>query len=132
MNGNALKALSRDNSGAAAVEFALVSSAFISFVLGIFYLTLMLFTNLSLNWAVQRAIRAASINPAVSQSSLASEVNGYLTAMGLPAANVSYVVTGGSVPTAHISATLAQSYTVPLISTFNITFAADAYVAQGS
>lgn len=130
MSGGPLKKLLRDDGGATAVEFALVSSVFVSFVFGIFYTALMLFTNLSLNWAVQRAIRAASINPAVTQSTLASEVNGYLSSVGLPSATITYVVTGGTLPTAHLSASLAQSYTVPLIATFHITYAADAYVAQ--
>ena len=120
----------RDDSGAVAVEFAIVSSIFISLLMGVTYLAIVLYTNLSLHWAVDRAIRTAMINPAVTQTAITSQVNGFLTGMGLPTATIAYSVSGAP-PTAHISATMTRSYTVPLISTFNINYAADAYVATG-
>jgi len=43
-----IRIFSKDQSGATAVEFALVSSAFIALVLGICYVAIMLFNNLSL------------------------------------------------------------------------------------
>jgi Flp pilus assembly protein TadG len=131
MTSGPLRRFVREESGAAAVEFALVSVAFLTLVFGIVYLGIMLFTDLSVHWAIDRAVRLATINPSVTQATLAAEVNGYLTSLGLPTATVTYSVVSGTVPTAHINATLAHSYTVPLISTFNITYVADAYVAQG-
>jgi Flp pilus assembly protein TadG len=127
----ALRKFTRDDRGTAAVEFAIISTAFISLLMGVIYLAIILFTNVSLHYAVERGIRLAMINPAVSQSDITTEVNGYLTSTGLPSATVSYSVSG-TPATAHISATLARTYTVPLISTFNITYAADAYAAQGT
>jgi hypothetical protein len=91
----------------------------------------MLFTNLSVHWAVERAGRLAMINPAVTQTTVASAVNDYLVSIGLPSATVTYTVQAGVIPTAHINATLERSYTVPLVSTFDITYVADAYVTQG-
>jgi Flp pilus assembly protein TadG len=125
------RSLLRDDSGAAAVEFAIVSTVFFSLVSGVLYLGLMLFTNLSVHWAVERAGRLAMINPAVTQTAVASAVNDYLVSIGLPSATVTYTVQAGAIPTAHINATLERSYTVPLVSTFDITYVADAYVTQG-
>ena len=133
MNPGRLQGFLRDDRGAAAVEFAIVSSAFLSLVIGICYVGIMLFTNLSMHWAVEKAVRTAMLNPSVSQATLSSEVNSYLTSMGLPTATVTYSVgQQGTVPTGHINATLAQTYVVPLVSTFNITYVADAYIAQNT
>src|SRR5262249_229331 len=123
----------RDDSGAAAVEFAIVSTAFLSLVLGISYLGIMLFTNLSMHWAVEKAVRLAMLNPSVSLATLSAEVNNYLASVGLPTATVSYsIAQQGTIPTGHVSATMAQTYVVPLIGTFNLTYVADAYIAQDS
>jgi Flp pilus assembly protein TadG len=123
-------ALARDEQGAAAVEFAIVSVAFFSFIFAIGYAGIMLFTDMALHWAVERSVRLAVIDSATTQTAIASEVNGFLTSLGIPAATVTYSVAAGTVPTAHINATLTQTYTVPLISTMNITYTADAYVAH--
>src|SRR5262245_46556414 len=89
-----LRNFARDHRGTAGVEFAIVSTAFITLLMGVTYLAIMLFTNVSLHYAVERGIRLASINPAVSQNAITSEVNGYLTSTGLPAATISYSVSG--------------------------------------
>ena len=87
----------RNQSGATAVEFALVSSAFIALVLGICYVAIMLFNNLSLNWAVAKASRLAEINKSVTQTAIAQAVNAELSSMNLPTATVQYTssVSGG-------------------------------------
>jgi Flp pilus assembly protein TadG len=114
------------------VEFALVATAFMSFLFGTFYMGIMMFTDVAVHWATERAARLATVNTSVSQGAIASAVNGYLTGLGIPTATVAYSVGGGSFPVAHITTTLAQTYTVPLISTFNVTYTAEVYVPQGA
>ena len=123
----------RDQSGATAVEFALVSSAFIALVMGICYVGLMLFNNLSLEWAVASASRLAEINKSVTQTTIAQAVNDRLSSMALPNATVSYnsSVSGG-LRTAVITASYDQTYTLPLVSTFNIHFSSSITVPQPS
>ncbi|MBU6297999.1 MAG: pilus assembly protein [Alphaproteobacteria bacterium] len=123
----------RHDGGAAALEFALVASAFFALVTGIAYIVIMLFNNLSLDWAVEHAARLAAINKSVTQTQIASAVNDYLTSVNLPTATVQYsVTTVNNVQTASISASYQQSYTVPFVSTFDITFSSSADVPQGS
>jgi Flp pilus assembly protein TadG len=47
--------LAKDQRGAAAVEFAIVSGVFVTALIGIAYLGIMLFTNAALHWAVERS-----------------------------------------------------------------------------
>jgi Flp pilus assembly protein TadG len=127
-----LSSIARNQVRAAAVEFAIVSSAFISFVIGIAYLGLMLYTDLALHWALENGARLAEINTSTTQTAVAGAINGYLNGIGVPSATVTYTVTVGTPTVAYINATLTQSYTIPMVKTFTITFSADTYVPQSS
>jgi Flp pilus assembly protein TadG len=121
----------RNVDGATAVEFAIVGGVFMSFIVGITYVGIMYFNKQSLDWAVQLASRRAEIDSSVTQAQLATTVNGYLNSVGLPDATVSYsVATSNGVKTASVGAQFAQSYSVPFVSTFNITFASNEAVPQ--
>ena len=132
MSRKRISAFLRESGGAAAVEFALVATAFTSLLFGTFYIGVMMFTDVAVHWATERAARLATINTNVSQGAITTAVNTYLSNIGIPAATVSYSVGGGAFPVAHITTTLAQTYTVPMISTFNITYQAEVYVPQGA
>ena len=121
----------RDENGATAVEFALVSSAFLSLVIGICYLCIMLFNNMSLEWAMARASRLAEINKDATQSDIAQAINTYLLGAGLPVATVQYSSTvSGGLRTATIAANYSQTYVLPMISTFQINFSSNITVPQ--
>jgi Flp pilus assembly protein TadG len=130
-NLRSLLRLASDNSGAAAVEFALVSTAFLMLVFGIAYLAIMLHHKATLQWAVENAIRTAAINTTVTQSQMQTTLNGYLTQTGMPSATVTYSVASGAIPVATLTASFSQNYTVPFISTFHITYSATAKTPQG-
>jgi len=105
-------AFARELDGAATVEFALVSTAFLSFMFGIFYVGIMMFTDAAVHWATQRASRLATVNTGVSQGAISAAVNTYLSNLGIPAATVAYSVGGGAFPVAHITTTLADRKSV--------------------
>ena len=129
--GLAIRRYRHDTDGATAVEFAIVSSVFLSVIMGIAYIGIMFFNKQSLDWAVQLASRQAEINSSITQAQLATTVNTYLNSVGLPDATVSYsVATSNGVKTASVGAQFAQSYSVPFVSTFNITFASNEAVPQ--
>ena len=118
--------------GAAAVEFAIIANVFIVFVMGIVYVSIMLFNYASLGWAVDDAARLVSINPLATQTDIASAINARLSSFGLSGATVTYTTsTLNSIETGHIAAYFQQAYTVPFVSTFHITFSSDAYVPMG-
>jgi hypothetical protein len=123
----------REQNGSSAVEFALVSIAFMSLVFGICYLAIMLFNDMSLDWAMARAARIAEINKAATQTDIANAINTYLTGNGLPKATVIFSSTvSGGLRSASIAASYSQTYDVPMISSFNINFSSNITVPQPS
>ena len=129
-----LRGIARDEAGATAIEFALVSTALISFIFGIVYIAIMVFNNLSLEWALTKAARIAEINNTATQTEVSQAVNAYLASMQLPTATVAYSssVNANGVRTANISAAYTQTYDVPMISSFTINFSSSITVPQPS
>ena len=121
----------RDDSGAAAVEFALVSIPFFTLIFGIASIAMILYTNAAVHWAVERSARTASMQNTATQNQISTEINTYLSSLGMPNAVVSYTVTPGVLPIAHITASLTKTYTFPLVPAFQVNFNADTYVPQG-
>ena len=133
LNLRSLAGLRGDESGAAAVEFAIVSSAFITFMLVIAYAGIMLHTNASLQWAVETTIRRAAINPSVTETQLETTLNGYLDTTHLPhATSVSYTITAGTPPVANLTASFQRQFTIPFVATFNTTYTATARMSQNA
>jgi Flp pilus assembly protein TadG len=126
------RAFAIDDCGAAAVEFAMVSSAFITMIFGITYLSIMLHHRATLQWAVESAIRTAAITTTVTQSTMQTKVNAYLTSAGMPNATTTYTVVAGAIPVATLTSTFSQTYKIPFVSTFNINYTATAKTPQGS
>ena len=122
-----------DRSGASAVEFALVVSAFISLLMGVGYISIMAFNSVAIDRAVKLASRQAEINSSATQSDIASTINNYLNSMGLSSADVTYNVSmSGGISTATIAASYQQSYSIPFIPTIQMTFSSSAAVPQAS
>lgn len=128
-----VKGLLRDEGGTAAIEFAIVSIAFLSFVFAIAYMGIILFTNATLQWAVEDGARLAEINPAATQSDISDAVNNYLGSIDAETASVSYSVSqSGSTKTGTILASVSESYIVPLINDFTINYEASTTVPLSS
>jgi len=127
----AARRLAGQTGGAVAVEFALVSVAFVSLLIGVCVVGLMAFSDLSLEWAVARGVRAAEIDKTTTQSQVSSAINGYLHGAGLPNATVTYsTATLGGVQFAYIGANFTRSYTIPMLPTFSVNFTSSAVVPQ--
>jgi len=126
-----LRKLKHDESGAAAVEFAIVSAVFITFVIGIAYAAIMLHSNAALQWAVETTVRRAALDPNVTQTALQTDVNALLTTTHMPNAAVAYSVADvGGVPVATLTASFTRTFTIPFVSTFNTTYTATAKTPQ--
>jgi Flp pilus assembly protein TadG len=126
-----LARLGRDQSGTAAVEFAIVSTVFITFVFGIAFTSIMLHSNAALQWAAETAVRRAALDPDVTQAQLQSDVNALLTQVKMPNATVNYSVAPvNGVPVASLTASFNRSFTIPFVDTFNTTYSATARTPQ--
>jgi Flp pilus assembly protein TadG len=119
--------------GATPAEFALVSAAFLTLVIGVCYVAIMTLNNMSLEWALTKASRLAKIDNAVSQSDISRAVNRYLASAGLPDAMVVYSssISGGT-RTAYIAASYQRTFVLPILPRFDITFSSNIMVPQPS
>jgi Flp pilus assembly protein TadG len=124
--------LAQDEAGSATVEFALVSIPLIMLILGIGSIALMLYTNAALHWAVENSARTAAMQSNVTQSQIQTQINNYLSSLGIPNAAVSYSVAAGVVPVAHITATFSRTFTIPMVHPIQVDFSADTYTPQGA
>lgn len=121
----------RDASGAAALEFAIVSVVFIMMIFSIIYLGIILHTNATLQWAVENSVRSAVIAEGTTQAQMTTKVNGLLSSMNMPNAdNVSYAVAATTPKIATLTATLTRSYTVPILGTYTMNYTATAQMPQ--
>ncbi|MBI3676304.1 MAG: pilus assembly protein [Proteobacteria bacterium] len=126
-----LKRFVRADQGTAAIEFAIVGNVFMMFLVAIAYFGIMMWDESSLDWAVQKGARMAALDKTVTQSQIATAVNGYLTSIGMSNATVSYsVAASNGVNVATISANLTKAYSVPFFSNLNLTFSSSAAVPQ--
>ena len=88
--------LKNNSRGATAVEFAMVLPAFIALIVGGLYACLGLFTSASLQYAVEKAARCASVNSTTCSSSATTIAYAQSAYFGptAPAASFTYA-TGG-------------------------------------
>jgi Flp pilus assembly protein TadG len=123
----------RNASGAAAVEFAIISGVFIMMIFGIIYMGIILHTNATLQWAVENSVRTAVIAESTTQAQMTTKVNGLLSSMNMPNADtVSYAVSGTSPPIATLTANLTRTYTIPMLGSYTINYTATAKMPQAN
>ena len=115
--------------GSTAIEFAIVGNAFIMLIMAIAYVGMALWHDATLGWAVERGARVATLNSAASQTDVSNAINGYLTSVGLSNATVQYTVdSSGGTSVGQISASMTESFNVPLFSPFSVTYTSSANV----
>lgn len=112
-----------NQSGATAVEFALILPAFVTLIFGIFELSRLIFVGASVQWAVDRAARLAIINPDVSASEIETEINNRLDMAGSPPVSVSLTTSVvNTIEIIEVSATYNHTVSGPFIPEFTVDF----------
>ena len=128
-----LRRFAREESGAYAVEFALVSTAFLTLLFGASYIGIMMWYRSSLQWAVEKGIRMAAIDKTTTQTQITTAINGYLTSVSLPNATVAFNTAAYSgVQISTVTASFTKSVTMPFVSTFNLTYSSTAKIPAGN
>lgn len=116
----------KDDSGAAAVEFALVAPVCLALMFGILQLGWALHCAASTRYALERGMRAVTLNPAITQSQLETAVQTDLATIADPdAVQVSLrreSVAGAA--SAIGTATFTSEIGVPMLYTYPISFTA--------
>lgn len=126
-----LRRFAREDSGAYAVEFALISTAFFTLMFGTAYISIMMWYRSTLQWAVEKGIRMAAIDKTTTQAQITTAINDYLTSASLGNATVTYstaVYSGVNVST--VTASFTKSVTIPFVSTFDQTYSSTAKIPE--
>jgi hypothetical protein len=111
MRSASAKRLARDRSGGAAVEFAMVAPVLFTCIVGLIMLGMAYYEGATVQWSLERTLRAAMIDPDVTPEEIEEALNAQLEIIGSPEIEFNYEIDeSGSVPLAVATA----EYDVPL------------------
>ncbi len=120
------RAFTRDARGSAAVEFAFVGPVLITMILGMIMLGMAYYEGASVQWSLERSLRAAMIDPDMSAADIEAFLNEELETMGSPEVDFSYVIDdSGSVPVAVATANYDVPLNIPFVPDLNLHFSAE-------
>jgi Flp pilus assembly protein TadG len=118
-----LMRLSADNSGASALEFALVLPVFVMMVFGTIQLGLAYYFAGSVQFALERTARMTMVDQDMSAGQVQTAFANELSAFTNQNISITYTVdNGGPVPIAELSATYVHEFVVPLVPAFDLEF----------
>ena len=121
-----------DESGTAAVEFALVMPVFLGMMLGVFWVGWTAYSTHTVHHALEMAARALQLKPTTTQSQLQTIVrNNVVLGDGAQQIVVTLRLDAVSAGTqlAHTTATFPLTFTVPLVGTYSMTYTTSLTVA---
>lgn len=122
--------LRADESGATALEFALLAPVFMVLVFAVLQLSIAMHQGNSAKWAVERASRHVLVDNSLTEAQIQELIDDYLKAVGSNAGiEISYAVdASGSIPYGTISGTYSYEINVPLLPEFTARFPATVVV----
>ena len=122
----ARRSLARDRSGAAAVEFAMIAPVLFTCICGILMLGLAYYEGATVQWSLERTLRAAMLDPDVTAEDIEAALNEQLEAIGSPEIDFAYVIDDdGSVPLAIATANYEVPLHVPFVPDLALHFSAE-------
>jgi Flp pilus assembly protein TadG len=123
---SARRSLSRDAGGAAAVEFAMIAPVLCTCIVGMLMLGMAYYEGATVQWSLERTLRAAMIDPEVTGSEIEAALNQQLETIGSPEIDFSYVIDEtGSVPVAVATANYEVPLHVPFVPDLALHFSAE-------
>lgn len=117
-------------SGAGALEFALISPALLFMIIGVMQVSLALHKGSTVQWVSERAVRVAMIDASVDAAALTQIIEADLAELGedLQVEVTFNVDETGTVPVGRIQVEYAYPVTLPLVETFHARFSIDSRV----
>lgn len=119
----------RDERGTPAVEFGILAPVFFMLLFSVMQISVAYFKGSTVQWAVDRAVRVAMINPAATSDDVREAVRSDLSAIGTPDFTFSYTVEAvEGVQLGHATATYSVPVDLPMFPEFSVPFTVDTYV----
>lgn len=121
----------RDEGGASAVEFAIVSPIFLALLYGVFQVGWALHCASSVRYALEESARAVMLDENFSSGAVEAKMRARLTAIANPAIQVALSTeerTGMEL--VHLNATYVHEMVIPFLPPYEVTFNQQASVAR--
>lgn len=123
---SAKRFLAHDAGGAAAVEFAMIAPVLFTSIVGLLMLGMAYYEGATLQWSLERTLRAAMIDPSMTASDIEAALNERLETIGSPDIDFSYVIdNSGSVSMAVVTAGYEVPLRVPFVPDMALHFSAE-------
>ncbi|MGD9979271.1 MAG: TadE/TadG family type IV pilus assembly protein [Hyphomonadaceae bacterium] len=120
------KRIAHDASGASAVEFAMIAPVLLTCIVGMLMLGMAYYEGATVQWSLERTLRAAMIDPEVTEADIEERLAEQLEAIGSPEIDFSYVVDdSGAVPLAVATANYEVPLNVPFVPDLALHFSAE-------
>ena len=124
-----LKHWRREEEGATAIEFAIISPIFFMMLIGIIQLSIAYFHGNTVQFAVDRAMRCAMVDASIDSTEVENLVRADLGVIGTPDIDLDYSVDdSGDIPLAHVVANYQIPVQILFIPEFTMHFTVEAYV----
>jgi Flp pilus assembly protein TadG len=125
----ALSRLRREESGATAVEFAIIAPIFFMMLIAIVQLSIAYFHGATVQWAVDRAMRVAMVDADITSTEIQALVEEDLGVIGTPDIDLSYTVdTSTDIPLAHVVAYYELPVQILFVPEFTMEFSVESYI----
>jgi Flp pilus assembly protein TadG len=123
---SASRSLARHDGGAAAVEFAMIAPVLFTCICGILMLGMAYYEGATVQWSLERVLRAAMVDPETTAEDVETALNEQLEAIGSPEIDFAYVIDdSGSVPVAVATANYEVPLHVPFMPDLALHFSAE-------
>ena len=123
---SAKRALALDASGAVAVEFAMIAPVLCTMIVGILMLGMAYYEGATIQWSLERTLRAAMLDPQITANEIEAALNERLEAIGSPSIDFRYAIDeSGSVPVAVATANYEVPLHVPFVPDLALHFSAE-------
>jgi Flp pilus assembly protein TadG len=118
-----------DDSGATAVEFAIVGPIFLIMLIGIVQLSIAYFHGSSVQWAVDRAMRTAMVDADITSTEVENLIAASLGDINPPEIELTFSIdTSGEIHLAHVVANYEIPVQILFMPEFAVEFSVEAYV----
>jgi Flp pilus assembly protein TadG len=119
----------RDESGATAVEFAIICPIFFMMLIGIVQLSIAYFHGATVQWAVDRAMRVAMVDADITSTEIQNLVEEDLGVIGTPDIDLTYTVDNSTeIPLAHVVASYELPVQILFVPEFTMELSVESYI----
>jgi len=126
MRSASAKRLAANDSGATAVEFAMIAPVLLSCIVGLLMLGMAYYEGATVQWSLERTLRAAMLDPDVTEAEIEQRLAEQLESIGSPEIEFSFVIDdSGSVPLAVATANYEAPLHVPFAPDLALHFSAE-------